>query len=435
MQLNYNIKNINIQDFKINISVNCNIIVSDKIIDDEFIKDVSQNRSDFSGQNNNCDKVGSVEPKSEDEFRDGSGGSGGSVEVEDEEKFNFLYQEIKNQINSEDEKYVYLKKKTMGLNKIYRFLEDYVSAYQLYNCGSYLEFVLNKFDEIEKKKLKRVNSCKLRLCPFCIWRKSLKVYSNARKCYDYLIDNYKDSRFIFVTLTRRNVKVDYNSFEELVNEVTEILKGFRKLTHKSNDKNSKIWNNAFLGFIRNLEITYDKEKFITHEMFMQREDYYIKRGLSEGDLNPNYDTYHVHLHILCHTTYSVYSNNYISFEKLQLMWKEVCNLDYLPSVDIRSFKAKNKETKGRELAEVVKYCVKPNDYITGDIEHDSNVVQALDSALFRRRLISYGGTFREAKKQMKLNDEMDLNKEDLSGEEYIFKYWWDFYKEEYGKAF
>ncbi|MDY7954942.1 protein rep, partial [Bacillus thuringiensis] len=54
------------------------------------------------------------------------------------------------------------------------------------------------------------------------------------------------------------------------------------------------------GYIRKLEMTYDKERFITEEMYnnKKRKAYYDSRGLKVDDHNPNYDTYNPHFHVL-----------------------------------------------------------------------------------------------------------------------------------------
>ncbi|WP_242465275.1 hypothetical protein [Bacillus thuringiensis] len=43
-------------------------------------------------------------------------------------------------------------------------------------------------------------------------------------------------------------------------------------------------------------MTYDKERFITEEMYnnKKRKAYYDSRGLKVDDHNPNYDTYNPH---------------------------------------------------------------------------------------------------------------------------------------------
>lgn len=49
-------------------------------------------------------------------------------------------------------------------------------AERLEHCATYLEYEVSVVDP-NKKRLRRGNFCKVRLCPMCAWRRSLKIYS------------------------------------------------------------------------------------------------------------------------------------------------------------------------------------------------------------------------------------------------------------------
>ena len=90
--------------------------------------------------------------------------------------------------------------------------------------------------------------------------------------------------------------------------------------------------------------------------------------------------------------------------------------------DIRDFKAKNKDMRGREIAEIAKYTVKPADYMKSNCDNkehinhefmiDVDVIGFLDSALSGRRLLAYGGTFRDAHNALGLDDEKMVDDKD-----------------------
>lgn len=351
-------------------------------------------------------------------------------------------------INDIKEKYLPCKLDTLRLEHIYQYLERYDKAYNAHKCGTYLEFELKYGQTIDKKKLRRINSCKQRLCTYCSWRKSLRIYTNIRKCFDEILRRDKGkktertSRFIFMTLTTRNC-----SLEGLNNEVNLQLKGFDKL------RRYKAFKNAFKGFIRALEVVIDREPLITPNMYLQDEErkaYYDNLGLGIGDENPNYMMCNVHIHVLLHTTYDIYQgNNYITKDKLISLWKRACNLNYDPRVDIRSFKAKNREEKGKELAEMAKYTVKPKDYLRAeyvvnrikrgifdeDFINDCRSVMYLDGALSGRRLFALGGSFKEVHQELELDDEKmidDLNEDEKSEAiTEILKYYFSFKQKKY----
>lgn len=350
-----------------------------------------------------------------------------------------LAEDFEENINDLKEKYLPSKLKTLKLEDIYVYLKNYSVAERLHQCGAYLEFTIKRDETIDKKKFKRSYFCKRRLCPFCAWRRSLRIFSNVLRCYNYITrldfrkDNNEKSRFILITLTTENILG-----ENLRKEVDDILKGFKRLS------DYKRFKDAFNGYVRSLEITHDREPLITEQMYDRKKDYYLRRGLHIGDKNPNYLYFNVHIHVLCHTTYKKYQDNYIDQKEkheLSKLWQKAMKINYEPVVDIRSFRARSKETKGRELAEIAKYTVKPTDYLKSDYKEkrrkkedfdsefvlDVKAICYLDEALAGRRLFAYGGSFKEAHKKLKLDDENLLDDKDLGvGEEYILKYYFDF---------
>lgn len=293
------------------------------------------------------------------------------------------------------------KKDNMFLSNIYQQLQfDYGGEESFYYanksersywCGSLLAFEVNAKGE---KKLIKANSCRVRLCPLCAWRRSLKCYREMRIVYDYIKEQQSDYKFIFLTLTQRNV-----SAEELSAEIDKILYGFNRLMKlKDIDK-------ICLGFIRSLEVTYNREA----------------------------NTYHPHIHVLIYTTNGLYSGrNYISWKKYKKLWADILGLDYLPETWVEKFKAKNISNAGKELAEMCKYSVKPSNYLfPDDGELSKEVTRVLDNCLANRRLLSYGGALRQARKKLLLSDEevedtSDIEVEDVTDEGYIELYRWHF---------
>ena len=343
-----------------------------------------------------------------------------------------LAEEYEENINDEKEKFLPSKLKTLQLEQIYLYCENYVKAQRLNQCGTYLEFLIAKGATIDKKKLKRINSCKLRLCPYCAWRRSLRTFVNVKLCYDYIVkqdskNNNLKSTFKLLTLTTENV-----TGEDLKGEVDAILKAFNRF------RQYKAFKDAFCGFVRALEVTCDREPIITKKMYFgKKHDYFKKRGLHIGDSNPNYLYFNVHIHVLLHTYRKRYQENYLKTSFIVKLWRQALGADYDPVCDIRNFKAKNKDTRGREIAEIAKYTVKPVDYMRGNCDNrehinhefmiDVDVIGFLDSALSGRRLLAYGGTFRDAHNALGLDDEKMVDDKDrTTAEEYILKYYFSF---------
>ena len=308
-------------------------------------------------------------------------------------------------INTDDEikslvKTIYNPKKTdnMQLSETYYKLSNnhtidyyYNKVVRLKDCSNYL-----KFARINGKvKLIQTNSCRVRLCPICAYKRSLAVYRNVRSIYT-LLQRQPRNKYLFLTLTIRNVAA-----EQLQAAIDNLNTGYVKLMR------NKAYKTITLGAIRTIEVTYNAAR---------------------GD-------YHPHIHALIHTTNDIYcGRNYISQQQLKADWERVNNLDYDVQVDIRRFHARNADAAGKELAEIAKYAVKPSDYVG----QSADVVATFDRALHQRKLITMSGSFRKAAKELHISDVetddtylADIKTAEDEGEIIIYK--WHYGQSEYIK--
>lgn len=235
---------------------------------------------------------------------------------------------------------------------------------QVRDCASWLEFALlsNK-----KKKLAKANFCRLRLCPMCSWRKSLKLFAQVSAITDAVLAD-KKARFIFLTLTVKNV-----SGEELRAKIQEMNEAFKWIIQKSrNTAASKKLKNYILGYMKAVEVTY----------------------------NHKTDTFHPHFHIILELKPSYFDSGYMTQKQWRDMWKEVMHLDYDPQVDVRIIK----NATAKAVAEVSKYPVKLKGILEIDPEKAVEPLIKLKKALQDLRMITFGGDFREYKKLLQLDD-------------------------------
>lgn len=240
------------------------------------------------------------------------------------------------------------------------------------NCGEYLDFKIYKDGT---KKLHNANFCKVRLCPMCAWRRTLKVYGQVSKIMNFLQDN-SSYRFLFLTLTCKNVSGDM-----LSSQIDNLFKSFRLFTKNKRFK-------AIKGYFRALEVTYNREA----------------------------DSYHPHFHavLMVNSSYFTDKNYYISYDDWREMWRKAMRVKYAPQIDIRSFKA-GKSLLAKSISEVAKYTVKDTDYLIrsedGSIDNvkTDEVIKVLDRALYRRRLIGMGGLFKSLHMALNLDDALDGN--------------------------
>lgn len=226
------------------------------------------------------------------------------------------------------------------------------------NCSTWLEFAVQSDGG---RRLRKMISCKDRLCPMCNWRRSLKTYANARAILDS--PDCQHYKLIFLTLTIRNVDA-----LDLPQAVDDLMGAVKRLT------NDRAWRAAFKGWQRTLEITH----------------------------NVNANTYHPHFHFLLAVMPSYFTSRYyLSHDRLMDMWRRCCRLDYDPMVHVEKC-----YSMGGAAAEVAKYAAKDADYvIDSNPDLTAEAVQAISAALRGRRLIAYGGVFRKVKAQLRLDDE------------------------------
>lgn len=262
-------------------------------------------------------------------------------------------------------------------------------AEKLHHCWTRLEFY-KRYGKTTENRLKKdirlvyANSCKIRLCPACAWRRSLKLFKINKQIFNYIKERDKTAKYIFLTLTLKNCYED-----ELNKTIDLLLNSFNKMTRR------KCIKQAWRGYIRTLEVNYNQET----------------------------NTYHPHLHILILVSKNYFNKNiYMTTKDYANLFAEICGIDYTP---ITYVETANKNS----LAEVSKYCTKfSNIFQIQNKNTFDNVVEVLDGALLNRRLVSYGFWFKEIKKELKLSEEIEDTEEiEENLEEFGYKLIYNYY--------
>lgn len=223
-------------------------------------------------------------------------------------------------------------------------------------CANWLSFHRK---EDGTMKLHDARFCRVRLCPICQWRRSLKTFLQMSQVLDIAkADGYQ---FIFLTLTMRNCTAD-----ALSDELTHILLSFNRLMkYKDVQK-------AVKGYYRGCEVTH----------------------------NIRTDEYHPHLHVILAVRPSYFSRSYISHDKWVSLWQRALQVDYTPVVDVRRCRGGSRVT-----AEACKYAVKPSDILNfDDWDMTVDTLRVLDKALENRRFVGLGGILKEIHKKLHLDD-------------------------------
>lgn len=262
-------------------------------------------------------------------------------------------------------------------------------AERVRKCADYLAYIRGGDGRL---KLHDARFCRVRLCPICQWRRSLKTFAQMSNVLD--VAKAQGYEFLFLTLTMRNVRA-----EELSNGLDRILEAFRRLMQYKRIKS------AIKGFYRGCEITH----------------------------NMHDDTYHPHLHIVLAVKPSYFKKAYISQADWAELWRKALGVDYTPIIDIRRCRG-----GAKAIAEACKYAVKPSDIINvDDWELTVDSLRVLDVALDCRRFIGLGGILKEIHKQLQLDDmengdllhTSEEEKIEPTGEEIIF--FWNGYSRRY----
>lgn len=240
-------------------------------------------------------------------------------------------------------------------------------AVRLRECANLLLF---KRNEDGTKKLHTMNSCRVRLCPICGWRRSLKIYSHTRAIMEGM-SSEKQWAYLFLTLTIRNCEG-----AELSETLDRMTKGWMYLAKY------KQFKQTVKGWYRGLEVTHNIDP-----------------------ASESYDTYHPHFHCVFAVNRSYFKGKgYMTKDDWTSLWVKAMKLEYQPVVDVRRVKG----STAAAVAEAAKYSVKSSDYIIPqDWDLTVDTVRILDRALADRRLVGYGGKFKDWHKRLNLDDEMD----------------------------
>lgn len=248
-------------------------------------------------------------------------------------------------------------------------------------CNTFLFMVADK--TMEKTKLHRSNNCDNRFCPICAWKKSRKNALKISVLMQYLREEEK-KEFVFLTLTAPNIKAD-----ELDDEIKHYNKSFQRLMQRKEVKS------VVKGYVRKLEVTYNKER----------------------------DDYHPHFHVILAVNKSYFTDTkaYIARDRWLELWQKSTKNNLITQVDVRKVKATDNK---KEVSEIAKYSAKDSDYL-----EDEKVFDTFYKSLSGKRLIVYSGLFKDASKLYE-NKELEKYKE-LDPTQYIYQIFYHWGQQKY----
>lgn len=217
-------------------------------------------------------------------------------------------------------------------------------------CADLLQFRLcpDSFEGVYKLKLKSARFCRVRHCPVCQWRRSLRWKAKAAEILPRVVEDYPNYRWLFVTFTVKNCEIS-----ELRETIGAINKGFKRMTLR------KAW--PAVGWIRSIEVTRNKKD----------------------------DSAHPHVHTLLLVPSSYFSGrDYMSKKKWIELWQNCARLPYKPILDVQAL---NRDIPPTALIpEVLKYAVKESDLV-----RDREWLLELTHQLHKTLGVTVGGVLRD----------------------------------------
>lgn len=275
------------------------------------------------------------------------------------------------------------------------------------SCGDHLEFRIPINGG--KWKLHHANFCHDRLCPMCMARRSLKIYSQLNQMLNYI--DSSEYTFLFLTVTVPNC-----SGEDLDSVCDRILKSFTRMTRRKELKS------ILKGYFRSLEVTFNHKSY-----------------------SKSFMTFHPHLHAILAVPKSYFKKFYIKQSDWLRMWQQSYGDDSIQFVNIKKVNAADAELSEcadivsialhKAIAETGKYSVKASDYLFGnDDDMTDFAVKHISRALYHKQLFAFGGIFEEASRALNLEDVMSdksdllhINADDVINKElayYLVKFHW-----------
>lgn len=232
-------------------------------------------------------------------------------------------------------------------------------------CGTLL--VMKKCECCGEIEVKSANLCRDRMCPTCQWRLALKRYAQMCKCFDFINDK-KEFCAGFLTLTVKNCLP-----EELEKTLSDMSSDWnRLLAHKDIKR-------LVIGWARSVEITYNKRN----------------------------RTFHPHYHVILLLKKEENADDLR--EIFRLKWQKVARLEYMPIVDFRYIRNIHENDEKTDENGVKAAILETFKYITKESDEEAmplSIFREMVRAITGKRLVAFGGAIKEARKLLRMSDEI-----------------------------
>lgn len=197
---------------------------------------------------------------------------------------------------------------------------EYVSyATRVDFCSQILDFKIVEHQEAVQLKLNNTKFCRVRHCPVCQWRRSLRWKAKVFQILPQIVEAYPKHRWLFMTLTIKNCHI-----KELRDTLQWMNKSWQRLIQRKQF--------PAIGWLRSTEVTRAKN-----------------------------NSAHPHFHCLLLVPSSYFGAAYIKQNQWNNLWQKCLRIDYQPIIDIRAIK--KGKTPMSLVPEILKYCTKESDLV------------------------------------------------------------------------
>ena len=240
--------------------------------------------------------------------------------------------------------------------------------------------------------LKGARFCRIRTCPTCQWRRSLRWKAKAHQLIPKVMEKFPGHRWLFVTHTIKNCPV-----EELSKTLNHMKESYKRMLR------CNAW--PAVGYVRSVEVT---------------------RNKVTGEAHP-----HFHSLLLVPNSYLT-GRSYLQHSEWQELWRKSARLDYPPSVDVRAIK-KGKDYL-RVIPEIFKYQTKESDLLS-----DRDFFIEYTCQMHGTRSISTGGVLRTILKELTEEPEdligKDSEEDALIDEQFDIYFGWKGQRQRYEQVY
>ena len=216
-------------------------------------------------------------------------------------------------------------------------------------------------------RLKTARFCRVRHCPVCGWRRTMRNKARFLKTLPKLLEAYPTHRFLFLTLTVPNCAIG-----DLRATLGEMNKAWQRLIKRK--EFSKVD-----GWVRSTEVTYSTSR--------------------KGNAHP-------HFHVMLMVKPSYFSKYYIRQDQWLQAWRDATRDQSITQVNIKTMRGE------KAIAEVLKYSVKEADLI----ESPAWLFE-LTRQVKNLRFIATGGLLKEMLKEDMSEKEMIVGDEPDAGDD------------------